>query len=291
MTGAVWAAASGIGFGVFQSLNRRAVAQMDVEAATFLQLVIATAVLLALAAATGDLSALADAPARSLAYFAAGGLVHFFVGWTLLNASQKRIGAARTSPLISTAPMFGVAVAFVTLGEVPTALAWAGIALITAGAYAVGVARVEGKRTIGWRDAAFGLGCACAWAISPVLIRKGLDGFDRPLLGLTLGLAVSVLAYAAALAARGTRAVVQADALTFKLAAGVFVALSTWGRWAALDGAAVAVVLALSLLSVPVVLVLSPVVMGRHVERVTGWVWGGSTLIVAGSLLLVARTL
>ena len=63
MTGAVWAAASGIGFGVFQSLNRRAVAQMDVEAATFLQLVIATAVLLALAAATGDLSALADAPA------------------------------------------------------------------------------------------------------------------------------------------------------------------------------------------------------------------------------------
>ena len=31
MTGALWAAASGVGFGIFQSLNRRAVAQMDVQ--------------------------------------------------------------------------------------------------------------------------------------------------------------------------------------------------------------------------------------------------------------------
>ncbi len=270
MTGAVWAAASGVGFGVFQSLNRRAVAHMDVEVATFVQLVVATGVLLVLALTTGDLSALGDAPGSSMAYFAGGGLVHFFVGWTLLNASQKRIGAARTSPL--------------------------GIALICAGAYAVAIGRLarthEGVG--GWRDAGFGQGTACAWAISPVLIRKGLAGFDFPLLGLMVGLVASVGAYACALAIRRVRlrrGALAREALTFKLAAGAFVALSTWGRWVALDRTTVAVVLALGLMSIPVVLVLAPVVSGRHLENVTGWIWLGAGLVIAGSLLLVVRTL
>jgi drug/metabolite transporter (DMT)-like permease len=295
MTGTVWAAASGLGFGVFQTLNRRAVAHMDVEVATFVQLLVATSVLVVLAAVSGDLSALGDAPASSLAYFVAGGLVHFFVGWTLLNASQKRIGAARTSPLIATVPIFGVVVAFVTLGELPGAVSWIGIALICAGAYAVALGRLSGVHAgANWRDSGFGLGTACAWAISPVLIRKGLAGFDYPLLGLTLGLIASVAAYAAALAVRRVglrRAALGREALAFKLTAGAFVALSTWGRWVALDRTTVAVVLALGLLSIPVVLVFSPVVAGRHLERVTGWIWLGAALVIAGSLLLVVRTL
>ena len=43
------------------------------------------------------------------------------------------------------------------------------------------------------------------------------------------------------------------------LLAGLLVGLSTWGRWAALDTTAVAVVLALNLLSVPVVLVAAQI--------------------------------
>jgi uncharacterized membrane protein len=77
------------------------------------------------------------------------------------------------------------------------------------------------------------------------------------------------------------------DALSFKLFAGVFVALSTWLRWLSLDYSPVGVVLALGLLSVPVVLVLSPLLMGRHVEQVGKEIWIGATLVVAGSLLLV----
>jgi drug/metabolite transporter (DMT)-like permease len=296
MSGAVWAAASGVGFGVFQSLNRRAVAQMDVQLATFLQLCIATAVLLVLSFATADLGELGDAPARSLADFAAGGLIHFFVGWTLLNASQKRIGAARTSPLIATVPLFGVAVAFATLGELPGTLAWIAIVLITLGAYVVGFARVAGGRGERgeWRYSLFGLGCAAAWAVSPVFIRDGLDGLDSPLLGLTIGLLAAVVAYALTLPFRRDRLrgePLVLDALSFKLLAGIFVALSTWGRWVALDSTGVGIVLALGLMSVPVVLLLSPVVMGRHVEQVTGWVWAGAALVVGGSLVLVARSL
>jgi drug/metabolite transporter (DMT)-like permease len=294
MSGAVLAAASGIGFGVFQSVNRRAVAEMAVEVATFLQLLTAFAVLVAVAGAAGDLDRLRTAPVGSLAWLAGGGLVHFFVGWTLLNASQKRIGAARTSPLIAATPMFGVAVAFVTLGEAPSAPAWAGIALISLGAYAVGFGRLARAGAGGWRNPLFGLGTACAWSVSPVLIRKGLEGFDSPLVGLTVGLFVSVLAYAAALVVARRpllprRGRVEAGTLSLKVIAGLFVALSTWGRWAALDLTTIGVVLALGLMSVPVVLVLSPLVMGRSVERVTGLIWVGGALVVAGSMLLVVR--
>jgi hypothetical protein len=40
---------------------------------------------------------------------------------------------------------------------------------------------------------------------------------------------------------------------------------------------------------VPVVLLLSPLVIGREVERVNVYVWLGAALVVLGSLLLVVR--
>ena len=45
--------------------------------------------------------------------------------------------------------------------------------------------------------------------------------------------------------------------------------------------------LALNLLSVPVVLFLAPIIAGRHVERVTAGLWAGAGLVVSGALILV----
>jgi hypothetical protein len=47
-------------------------------------------------------------------------------------------------------------------------------------------------------------------------------------------------------------------------------------------------VLALSLLSVPTVLFLAPLIVGRHLELVGPRVWAGSTLVVGGALALIA---
>jgi hypothetical protein len=80
---------------------------------------------------------------------------------------------------------------------------------------------------------------------------------------------------------------VNGEALAVKLFVGLLVGLATWWRWAALDDVTVGVVLALSLLSVPVVLFLAPIVAGRHLERVTAPLWGGAGLVVAGALILV----
>jgi uncharacterized membrane protein len=64
------------------------------------------------------------------------------------------------------------------------------------------------------------------------------------------------------------------------------VGLSTWARWIALDLAPVAVVLAITMVSTPVVIVLSPYVAGKHLEQVTATLWAGAGLIIGGALLL-----
>jgi hypothetical protein len=66
------------------------------------------------------------------------------------------------------------------------------------------------------------------------------------------------------------------------------VGFSVWARWESLDSTAIAVVLALGLLSVPVVLVASPLLMGRHIENVTLALWVGALLVVGGAFLLIA---
>jgi drug/metabolite transporter (DMT)-like permease len=292
VTGPVLAATAGLGFGVFQTLNRRAVGGMnDAFLATFLQLLVALAVLAAATVATEDVGMLGDAPLSAIVWFALAGLVHFTVGWTFLNMSQMRIGAARTSPLLATNPVWGALIAAALLGELPRFVAWVGIAVVLGGAFLVSLERMhEIGWGVGFRDAAPGLAAAFAWSISPICIKEGLEGLDSPLLGLTLGMAVAVVAYAALLPLRPRpedSRLGSLSALSFKLAAGVMVGFSVWARWLSLETTTVAVVLALGLLSVPVVMLLSPVLMGRHVERVTAVVWAGGALVVAGGLLLV----
>lgn len=290
MTGPLLAAAAGVGFGIFQTLNRRAVHGIaDAYFATFLQLVIAAVVLFGASLATEDLGTLADATTASLVWFALAGVVHFSLGWTLLNKSQMRIGAARTSPLISTNPVFGALIAAAALRELPRLVAWVGIATVTIGALVVSLPRAAAEGwAVEWRDSVWGIGTSLSWAISPIFIKEGLEGLESPLLGVTLSMVVAVAAYALALPLRrGRGRAIRWDALGFKLAAGIFVALSTWARWLSLDYSAIGVVLALGLLSVPIVLLLSPALMGRHVEEVGALIWLGAGLVVAGSLVLV----
>ncbi len=287
MTGALWAAASGIGFGLFQSLNRRALRDIeDAFVSTFLQLAVAAAVLCAACVATGEASGLGGAPAGAIAAFAASGIVHFLLGWTFLNLSQKRIGAARTAPLLTFAPLFGLPVAAVLVGDKPEPAELAAIVPMVAGAWVV-----TGGGRFHVTDAVFGLGCALMWAISPVFAVEGFDGIPSPLLGVSIGMIAAVAAYAVALAARGSGLGLDAiarGALRLKLVAALLVAFATWWRWIALEDAPVGVVLALGLLSVPVVLFLAPRMVGRQLEHVTARIWAGSALVLGGALTLIA---
>lgn len=237
MSGAAWAALAGIGFGIFQTLNRRTLRGVDVFRSTFVQLLLATAVLAAVAASTEDLGLLGRASGWALLNFALAGAVHFLVGWTLLAASQQRIGASRTSPLVATTPLFGAVLAFVTLGEAPSGVALAGMSFMVAGVYTVGGEQAAGRASpvrvvaggapqspggpagaapgpdgAGSRlerrgarrrwcrallAAAPGLGAALSWSVSPVFIRAGLRELPSPLLGVTFSMVVATAAYGA----------------------------------------------------------------------------------------------
>lgn len=294
MSGTLWAVVAGLGFGVFQTVNRVAVRGMDVFVATFLQLLVSAAVLATAALATADLSPLWTAPPQALLDFALAGLVHFFVGWTFLNASQKRIGAARTSPLIGTTPLFGTVFAALGLRETPHPVALAGIVATVVGVWLISLQDAgdgSGSRTArGWREARLGLAAAMLWAVSPIFVRRGLVGLPSPLLGVTVGMTMSAIAYGAALLMRRTyhtASPVPRSALVTKILAGLLVGVSVWARWIAVARAPVGVVLAISQLSVPVVMFLSPRVAGRHLEQVSGRIWLGAACTVGGSLLLV----
>jgi len=297
MTGALWAIVAGVGFGIFQTLNRRAVHGMDVFVATFMQLAISAGVLIGISVLTVDISPVWTASPSTLIYFALAGLLHFFIGWTFLNSSQKRIGAARTSALIGTTPLFAAVISLFTLGEVPSLYGIGGMLLIVAGVFVTTnpLARpadgepTDSQKSGRWIALALGLAAPLFWAISPTFTRLGLQGLHSPLLGVTIGMIASTLCYAVAIGVRSLRTPIGAismDSIVFKVAAGVLVGLSTWLRWIAIDLAPVAFVIALTLVSVPTVNLLTPLVVDHKVEQVTATVWGGSLLVVAGSLIL-----
>ena len=140
-----------------------------------------------------------------------------------------------------------------------------------------------------WRNSLFGIGTAICFAISAIFIRSGLEEMPSPLLGVTIGMVITALAYGVLLLFRRKRmeqGPISPDAWLFQIAAGVFVGLATWARWIALDMAPVAVVMALGRANVPVVIFLAPLLVGRKAERVTVRVWLGAALIVAGAVLL-----
>ena len=96
---------------------------------------------------TEDVGRVFEADGWALAAFATAGIVHFLLGWTFLNISQRRIGAARTSPLLTMSPVFALAVAAFTVGQIPSWLAFAAIVPMVA-------RRVPGRRAAARRHAA-----------------------------------------------------------------------------------------------------------------------------------------
>jgi len=290
VTGVLWATASGIGFGVFQSLNRRAIRGIeDPSVSTFIQLAVATAVLVVASLLSEDPAELADASGDAIVLFALAGIIHFVLGWLLLNVSQARIGASRTAPLITLTPLFGVVLAMVTLGELPSVAALAAIAPIMIGAWLL-ASRGSGRVAIE-RDSIFAFGTAFMWALSAVLTVEALKGLHSPLLGVTLGLLAATAALGGALLARGSLGAVRSIArntLALKLSAAVLVAFATWFRLLALDETDVAIVLATNLVAVPITLVLAPLIVGRHLEQADARVWLGGLLVAAGVLALIA---
>lgn len=291
MTGALWATISGIGFGFFQAFNRRAGRAFDAYFSTFVLIAVSALILAGASVLTEDLNQLNGLPVLTYVNFALAGLVHFFLGWTLLTVSQNKIGAARTGALSGTSPLFALFISALAFNEFLHLPVLGGILMLVAGVFLVSFDKnpLAGASSKDWLDSLYGLGVAVCFSISPIFIRGGLKYLDSPLLGVTIGMSFSALAYGITLLFRHKQLMqdpLTNDAIAFQLLASVLVGLSTWTRWIALDRAPVGVVLALGRLNVPVVILLAPILVGKAMENVTLRVWLGAALIVGGSIIL-----
>lgn len=137
MTGVLWAALAGLGFGLFQSFNRRAGRGIDVYWSTFILIFISAVILVVVSIFTENLNLLRTAPLTAYINFGLAGLIHFFVGWTLLSLSQRLVGASRTSALLGTTPLFGLIIGILFFNEFLSLPVMLGITLVFAGVYLV----------------------------------------------------------------------------------------------------------------------------------------------------------
>lgn len=288
MTGVIYASLAGVGFGIFQAVNRRANQQLDAYRTVFIVQAAAAGALLIWVTATQDLSLLASAPIVSFFYYAGAGLVHFFVGWTFLSISQQKVGAAVTGAVAGSAPLLGAILAAVVLSEPLTPAMLAGLMLVVAGLAALSL-RGGGRpslRTVPW----FAVGTALTWASSPLFIRWGLEGLDSPLLGVTIGILASTAAYGLTLrATRARRAAgpISTAAWRWALTGGALVSFCIAVQWLAFDLIAVAVGVTLNQLAVPTVIIAAPLLVGTAREQPSAPLITGAAAVLAGSVLVV----
>lgn len=290
MSGIVFAIIAGVGFGIFQAVNRRANSGIDAYRATFGLLLIGAIALAIVSAITQDVEDLWAAPLSSLAFFAGAGIVHFYFGWTFLSFSQQQVGAARTGATAAATPLVGSLLAALVLGEALTLATGAGVVLVVAG---LAILSLRGMKTVsadGTKIPWFGLLCAVSWGTSPLFIRWGLEGLPYPLLGVTVGMFAAALAYGISLTVTGrwsgSGAIPRSNALWLTLA-GLIVAIAIASQWASYDLIEIAVAITLMQLSAPVVVATAPLIIGTEMERITSPLVIGTGLIMAGSIIVI----
>lgn len=285
--GVLWALLAALGFGFTQMMNRKANLLVDAFRTAFGLLVAVEAILVARLLVTGEVALLADAPLGSLAYFSASAIIHYIGGWTLLALSQQAIGVARTGALVSAAPILGTLLAVPTLGESVTLLTFVGVAVTVGGVALISLSRPGDSKQ--WSNPWFALLVAAFWGTSPIFIRKGLEGLDEPVLGLTVGLAAALVVHFIGLTAAGLwkRPRPPREAYRWMMAGGVTGAIGIGAQWVSFSRTTIAISITVQQLATLVVVGLAPVVFDAKQERLTVSLAVGTAAMISGAVIVV----
>ena len=285
--GVVWALVAAVGFGLTQTVNRKANLLTDAYRTAFGLLVAVEVVLIVRATMLGEWSLLGEAPLSAIAAFTGSTLIHYLGGWTLLALSQQAIGVARTGALVAAAPIVGVLLAIPILDETPSPITFLGVLLMVGGVFLVSI---SGANTGGtWTRPWLALAVAALWGTSPMLIRIGLRGLDAPVLGLTVGLGLSLIVHAAALTAVGTwrKPRPPNEALRWMVVGGFTGAVGIGAQWVSFGLTTIAIAITVQQLATLIVVGLAPIVFDARIERITVPLAGGTIAMLAGSATVV----
>jgi drug/metabolite transporter (DMT)-like permease len=130
----------------------------------------------------------------AIGYFIAAGIFAPAIGQTLGYIGIERIGVARSTPIVNSAPIFSSSFAVLFLGEVWTAQNILGTLSVIIGVIILSSGKSSGGE---WRkiDILYPLVAAVAFGISTTLRKFGLSELHLPLLGaaVTVGTAFFIL--------------------------------------------------------------------------------------------------
>lgn len=160
---------------------------------------------------------------------------------------------------------------------------------------------------LGLRQSVPGIGTAFCFAASPVLVRFGLEEGGSPLMAVTVGLFVAVVAYLGLfylpgffrsfrLGRSASRVGVNegdvagrnplSPGVLFQLLAALCIGLGTWFRYIAVDLAPLALVATLGRINILVILLVTPFLLTGRKHRLTPATWLGAGMIIVGSVLV-----
>ncbi len=286
MSGAVWATLAGIAFGFSQLSNRGVNRQTDALAATTAMVTAMLGALVVGTAVTGDLADVFSMPAAAVGWFVTASLIHFLVGWTLFAISQQRIGPSRTASVLSTNPVMAALIAAIAIDQDLRPITWVGVVAVTFGVAVVAMTRPEQTSR-----SALGLVAVLAatlmFSVSPIFVTFGLDHFDQPLPGLTIGIAVTVpLMHLATRVLTGGWVQPKRSMAGWLLLGGVSAGFAVAAQWTAFDLIPVGAVVSLQQLSTPVVLFVGPTLLSAPRERSDTRLLAGTALILGGAILV-----
>lgn len=287
--GVAWALVAALGFGFTQTFNRKSNLIVGPFRTAFGLLLAVEGFLVVRMFLTGDHRLLRDAPVSALLFFSASAVIHYVAGWTLLALSQQQVGVARTGAVVSAAPLVGAFLAVPVLGESLGPATFGGVVLTVAGVAMVAISRGRDEETGRWHVPTYGLAVAACWGTSPMFIRKGLEGLDAPVLGLTIGLAVALVVHAAILT--GTRSWAWGrgswTARRWMVIGGVSGSIGIGAQWVSFGLTTIAISITVQQLATLVVVALAPFMFDRAFERVNGLLILGTVSMLSGSVLVV----
>jgi drug/metabolite transporter (DMT)-like permease len=272
---ALTAALSFAGAGIFL---RRAVQWIEPPAAAVLSVTFTTAFVWIVVAFTVPLERLW---APEVALFVAAGLFAPGLARLVYYTGLARVGVARATALMSTAPIFAVLLAIATLGERLTPDLAAGVAGVVAGG-ALLAYRSRDDRTWRRRDLVLPLLAALGFALRDIISRRGLMSYPEPMVaaaGATLASVVLMwtLTGTGLVRIRATRPA----GLGFLALSSACESLAYLTMWRAMATAPVSVVSPL-VHAQPLFTILLAMIFLRDVERLTWRVVVASLLVVAG---------
>lgn len=284
MPGWAWAILAGLAFGISQLSNRGINREIDALRATTAMVTTLLGFLIVAIVISGDITDLPDMTAMAVFWFAAAGLIHFFAGWTALAFSQQRIGPSRTSSILSANPVIAAGIAWLVLSDDLRPITWLGVLTVTAGVAVV----ASGRLTSGqWTNPTLALLTALCFSISPIFIRWGLNESDHPLLGLAVGMTITVSAmHISSRILTGQWLQVPRGIRRWLLLGGFTSAVAVTAQWTAFALIPVGAAISLQQVSTPMVIFLGPHLLSAPAERATPRIFSGAALVIAGSTVV-----